>query len=235
MRLKARHDRTDILSKSDNDSLNDFAICCSDGIIRVPKLIMAGLAYDCSWLKDTLLNETDSCLILPDAKIVNVRLLLNAMIGVNEELRLFDQVVLNTFSWIDWKKWMINPQESFEVCTDIVDDILAKVPISMPTDSTTLTSQAKADVSARGGRIIGSFGKKIYKCQICGKILCDRHSLKKHEDAVHFNIRNHGCEFCPKRFSVRNDLNDHVTAVHSKVKVTNLTILIHEADHSHSR
>ena len=50
-------------------------------------------------------------------------------------------------------------------------------------------------------------------------LLVDYRLLRKHEDAVHFNIRNFGCELCAKRFSVKNDLTDHVLAVHSKVRL----------------
>ncbi len=56
-------------------------------------------------------------------------------------------------------------------------------------------------------------------CPICAKTLYDKHSLRKHEDAVHFNIRPHACRHCGKAFSLRNDLKDHVLAVHAKVKV----------------
>ena len=61
--------------------------------------------------------------------------------------------------------------------------------------------------------------KRSRECRICGKVLYDLHSLKKHEDVVHFNLRPHECTKCLKRFSVKNDLHDHVNAVHKKIKV----------------
>ena len=69
---------------------------------------------------------------------------------------------------------------------------------------------------------LGKTGR-LYKkeqCAICGKTLCSKYALKKHEDAVHFNIRPFGCDICPKRFIMKNDLRDHITAVHKKIKVT---------------
>jgi len=70
----------------------------------------------------------------------------------------------------------------------------------------------------------GQLGKtgRLYKkeqCAICGKTLCSKYALKKHEDAVHFNVRPFGCDICPKRFIMKNDLRDHITAVHKKIKV----------------
>ena len=60
---------------------------------------------------------------------------------------------------------------------------------------------------------------KPRQCSICGKQLYDRHSLKKHQDLVHFNIRKFACDQCPKRFGMPADLKDHVTNVHDKIKV----------------
>ena len=52
----------------------------------------------------------------------------------------------------------------------------------------------------------------------------DRHSLKKHQDLVHFNIRNFACEQCPKRFGVAADLRDHVNNVHNKIKASTASV-----------
>ena len=56
-------------------------------------------------------------------------------------------------------------------------------------------------------------------CTICGKILCDKFSLKKHVDTVHLTIRPFECFFCQKRFIIKSDLEAHVTNIHEKKKV----------------
>ena len=60
--------------------------------------------------------------------------------------------------------------------------------------------------------------KESFECPICGKMLSDKKSLKRHEDAVHLNIRNHYCIQCGKRFITKNDLLDHIRSVHEKIR-----------------
>ena len=78
---------------------------------------------------------------------------------------------------------------------------------------------------------LGKTGR-LYKkeqCAICGKTLCSKYALKKHEDAVHFNIRPFGCDICQKRFIMKNDLKDHISAVHKKIKVTLCRLPLNES------
>ncbi|MBJ7883212.1 C2H2-type zinc finger protein, partial [Gelidibacter salicanalis] len=88
----------------------------------------------------------------------------------------------------------------------VLDDVIRELPIDR--------SDARALQPTEPGEC-----KLRPECNICGKTLFDKHSLKKHVDVVHFNIRRFQCQSCPKRFSMKNDLEGHVSAVHHRIKV----------------
>ena len=56
------------------------------------------------------------------------------------------------------------------------------------------------------------------QCSQCGKVLYDKHCLRRHEASVHQKVKPFPCPHCTKRFSGRSDLAAHVTTVHQREK-----------------
>ena len=120
---------------------------------------------------------------------------------------------------VEWSRWATQPQGTTEeeppsetVAGDILEELVSSLPLPPP-PSYHHQEHAYPRPFSEAPRTSGA------ACPICGKVLADRQSLRRHEDAVHLNIRPHGCGECPKRFSARRDLLLHVRAVHEKVKV----------------
>ena len=61
-------------------------------------------------------------------------------------------------------------------------------------------------------------GKKIYECQVCGKVAKTYTNLKDHIEGVHEGIRKHQCPICKKCFFHKNYLNHHVRVTHQGEK-----------------
>lgn len=63
-----------------------------------------------------------------------------------------------------------------------------------------------------------SGGKKPYNCNFhesCDKTFNNASNMKKHVDAVHLNLRNHGCQYCEKKFKTSGALKIHLGSIHS--------------------
>lgn len=56
------------------------------------------------------------------------------------------------------------------------------------------------------------------QCSQCGKVLYDRHCLRRHEAAVHQGLRPHPCPHCSRGFAGRTDLAAHISSVHQRNK-----------------
>jgi hypothetical protein len=158
-----------------------------------------------SFLSSVLLTE-DSWLALPDASVEDVDNAVRFFSASHYDDAADEQLLVpgslcSTLYWINWKKWLD--------CDKTSEIITGQNPAAKRSKAAPKFSSS----SKRPRRI------RHCDCSICGKTLYDKHSLKKHQDVVHFNIRPHGCPVCQKRFSVANDLRDHVAAVHAKEKV----------------
>ena len=198
------------LSEASPDVYCDFQLNCRDGAIRVPRVFVQLLCQD-SYLLSAIaeVERSEPCLLsIPEASISDVRKLLRLFFA-NHELEevTFSEVprsLCDALPWINWSKWL--------------SSVKLKPIASHPQPALKKREQQNNQCE--------DFVKKSTKkpksrqCSICGKKLYDRHSLKKHQDLVHFNIRNFACALCPKRFGVAAELKDHVTTVHDKIKAS---------------
>ena len=198
------------LSEASPDVYCDFQLSCRDGAIRVPRVLIQILCQD-SYLLSAIaeVEQLEPCLLsMPEASVSDVRKVMRLFFS-NHELEevTFSEVpqsLCDALPWINWDKWLSSVRLR---------------PVS---------AHAQLTLIKRGGP--KEMGEDIAKkprekpkprqCSICGKKLYDRHSLKKHQDLVHFNIRNFACDQCPKRFGIASNLKDHVTNVHDKIKAS---------------
>ncbi|TRY61650.1 hypothetical protein TCAL_07442 [Tigriopus californicus] len=58
--------------------------------------------------------------------------------------------------------------------------------------------------------------KKMFPCDICGKLLTSRTKLLHHVKIIHENEKAYTCSFCAKRFSSKSNKIVHEGAVHTK-------------------
>ena len=186
----------------------DFPVQCRNGITFAPRLIMIAL-FRGTHLFPVVSEEDDVCLILSDVTVSQFE---NGLKTIFYGLR-SDNVstIMKIFSWIDWEPWRqvvtkeasstepeIQQQqhEPEQVVGSILMDVIRSLPL-------------KAKFLSKGGK-----KSERFKCRICGKLLADKNSLRKHEEVVHFNIRRFECNFCCKRFATKIDLEDHFNAIH---------------------
>ena len=59
----------------------------------------------------------------------------------------------------------------------------------------------------------------MVKCTFCKKEL-RKHSMKRHVDAVHLNVKNHKCTQCDKSFASTKELNSHIKKIHAVFRET---------------
>lgn len=60
--------------------------------------------------------------------------------------------------------------------------------------------------------------REAFQCNLCGKILSTRNTLKAHIGTVHEENRLFACTICPKSFAMKNCLQKHIKKVHLKSK-----------------
>ena len=60
--------------------------------------------------------------------------------------------------------------------------------------------------------------KKVFRCEICGKIFTNKKGLMQHMDGVHNGNKPFKCDICDKSFSQKRDMNRHVASVHDGKK-----------------
>ena len=53
-------------------------------------------------------------------------------------------------------------------------------------------------------------------CDICGKVVKGRATLKLHKMAVHENLKPHVCDRCGQKYVRKAKLNEHVKNTHEK-------------------
>ncbi len=220
--------------------LCDLQIQCCDGTINAPRLILAA-ALDNSPDNPLLeaLAEPESYLLLPHAAAKEVKGFLGALFFAGGSTFTMSKASLECLSGcVDWSRWMTERREvaatterkqrrssasSHLISKAILEDVVGSLPLEVeairtineqPYPKRYANSLLASAVLRQPKQGYGGVG-----CPICGKVLRDRRNLRRHEDAVHLNIRPHGCDRCPKRFSARGDLREHVMAVHDKIKV----------------
>lgn len=60
--------------------------------------------------------------------------------------------------------------------------------------------------------------REVFQCNICGKILSTRNTLKAHIGTIHEENRSFACTICAKSFALKNCLKKHIKKVHLKSK-----------------
>lgn len=60
--------------------------------------------------------------------------------------------------------------------------------------------------------------RNLFPCEVCGKVLSTRNTLKAHVSAIHENIRSHACSWCPKTFAQKSCLQKHQNSIHLRVR-----------------
>lgn len=56
---------------------------------------------------------------------------------------------------------------------------------------------------------------KSFRCDICNKILADRHTMKNHIERIHRRAFEFECQECGKKFNLKKQLSAHVRSVHA--------------------
>ena len=201
------------LSEASPDVYCDFQLSCRDGTIHVPRVLVQILCQD-SYLLSAIaeVEQSEPCLLsMPEASVSDVRKVMRLFFA-NHELEevTFSEVpqsLCDALPWINWDKW------------------LSSVKLRPVFAHPQLALKKRDEPKEQGEDIVKKPREKPKprQCSICGKKLYDRHSLKKHQDLVHFNIRNFACDRCPKRFGIAADLKEHVTSVHDKIKASTCT------------
>jgi hypothetical protein len=61
--------------------------------------------------------------------------------------------------------------------------------------------------------------ESVYCCDVCGKMLSTRLTLKRHKEQQHLQpLHNAVCNVCNKVFRTMNSLNNHRSIYHRRVK-----------------
>lgn len=221
--MKFRREESDFLTAleslmngSGSDCAQDLTIICDEGrsVIKTSRLIFSRLISD---ELIPVLQDWETCLVLPETDKTDILWLLKNVVGNSKQDSVLGKDLRIKFPWINWELFHNKNRPIHRDGSDL--RTVTSVPELETCVKETLeekTPIVKSNVLLPKQNVKHQM-KKV-QCLICGKVLCDKHSLKKHADAVHFNIRRYPCDFCQKRFSIRNDLRDHVQAVHNKVK-----------------
>ena len=61
-------------------------------------------------------------------------------------------------------------------------------------------------------------GKKVFKCNICGKTFCQKQKVNRHISSVHEGIKRFKCEVCDYSCFLKSTLKTHVASVHEGIK-----------------
>ena len=204
----------------DERVFREFEIKCGDESVFVPSLFVPILTGGMVQIGES--SALDNILVIPSVTSSVVERFMNAAFGLDHDDK-NDKEIVSSFPWIDWTKFetvLLGKNEPHRRLEDhdyfsqsgfvkfIVDDIV----------------QDALDKSAKPSKLPTNLLKtKTEPCSICGKVLHDKKSLKKHVNTIHLNIKPHACQVCQKRFPVRNELLDHVRTVHDKIKVRELS------------
>lgn len=71
------------------------------------------------------------------------------------------------------------------------------------------------DHSELGFDVAGASPKKVFTCQLCGKVLCSKASLKRHIADKHAERQEeYRCVICERVYCSRNSLMTHIYTYH---------------------
>ncbi|EFA07900.1 Broad-complex core protein isoforms 1/2/3/4/5-like Protein [Tribolium castaneum] len=71
------------------------------------------------------------------------------------------------------------------------------------------------DQSELGFAVAGASPKKVFTCQLCGKVLCSKASLKRHIADKHAERQEeYRCVICERVYCSRNSLMTHIYTYH---------------------
>ncbi|TRY71496.1 hypothetical protein TCAL_12610 [Tigriopus californicus] len=170
----------------------NFDIHCQDGVLQIPTLIFQLLVTLSDFgLEELIGSDIETrCLFLPDVSAGSLLSALRLMFQCQDSNVLVAESHASALFWLSWPKTQSHLVQPHYWITEIINDLVMEM---LPQ-------------------------RETQECNICGKTLYDKHSLKKHVDAVHFNIKRFQCQVCQRRFSVKNDLKNHVIAVHERAK-----------------
>ena len=59
--------------------------------------------------------------------------------------------------------------------------------------------------------------KKLFPCDVCGKLLTSRLKLQTHVEVIHEGRRDYKCRFCDKTFTSKSNLQIHEGSLHTGV------------------
>lgn len=218
----------------------NFDIHCQDGVIRIPSLVFQLLVKLSDFSVEDLVGSDAGtrCLMLPDVSVESLGSSLRLMFQCQDSsVLVLESQQANALFWLSWTKTQTDLEQPHDWIRGILNGLAMEVTHaaekSMRTSkATSYTFECKVTFLMIGffsgaNLRIAKKQREPEECNICGKSLYDKHSLKKHVDAVHFNIKRFQCQVCQRRFSVKNDLKNHVIAVHEQAKVCfELVILI---------
>ncbi|CAG9824678.1 unnamed protein product [Phaedon cochleariae] len=76
-------------------------------------------------------------------------------------------------------------------------------------------STREPDRSELGFAVAGVSPKKVFTCQLCGKVLCSKASLKRHIADKHAERQEeYRCIICERVYCSRNSLMTHIYTYH---------------------
>lgn len=77
-------------------------------------------------------------------------------------------------------------------------------------------TRADLDQSELGFAVVaGASPKKVFTCQLCGKVLCSKASLKRHIADKHAERQEeYRCVICERVYCSRNSLMTHIYTYH---------------------
>ncbi len=251
---------SDLKDASKEPSSCDLLVQCNDGSLKVPKLLLAAIIKPGSPILDAL-RDRESCLVMPHLNVKQLELFFQTIFSPGEAVTLnflvaFDAVDYILPGCVDWERWKheekgCTEQKSSEasskdICGSLLKDIVANLPLPLQTKDINSMSMATQQEHAYPKSFsttpcdfpLPTASRGKVKCPICGKMLHDSRTLRRHEDSVHLNIRPHGCPHCSKRFSCASGLREHVMAIHERVKafvceVCGLALSTRQSLHAH--
>ncbi|KAH1025545.1 hypothetical protein HUJ05_010251, partial [Dendroctonus ponderosae] len=82
-------------------------------------------------------------------------------------------------------------------------------------DTITFHSSKTQSNKAHRSRVCGVSPKKVFTCQLCGKVLCSKASLKRHIADKHAERQEeYRCVICERVYCSRNSLMTHIYTYH---------------------
>ena len=67
---------------------------------------------------------------------------------------------------------------------------------------------------SKNSNMTASSGKKVFRCDMCGKSLSNQKKLTEHIAAIHEGKKPFRCDICSYRFSQKTIMKKHVETVH---------------------